>query len=324
MNPPQSMPASNGPGSEVVINASAQSLIGILSSDFPSLTSVPTLLRAMDANRSFKQGSPSESFTALLERIQHADPMSPDISEENMEENWGHDQFTGGDLTLTSTLTSWKEIGNVTAAFELIAASIKTCKDARLMCERVGKPTTTSGFISDVYLEKVLEKIEACWAGAGGGIISPTRLPPIPATPPSYRDVAMASPIHGTISPIRLPRAPTPPASIALGSTISTPGTNSSQKQMPNVPPSASESEGRASNNVPADAAKLKLLQIAELQAWMNEHNIEAPKSKRKDDIIVALVSASESTRLSNLDVDDIVGKRKHKKASSKRQSAAA
>jgi hypothetical protein len=107
------------------------------------------------------QGEPSENVNALLERIQSTDPNF--VDEDNAGAQWGHYQFTGGGLTLSSSLTSWQDIGNVSTAFKLVAGALKTCQEARQMCE-----AGTTNFISDVYLEKTLEHLEHCWVGAGG------------------------------------------------------------------------------------------------------------------------------------------------------------
>jgi len=121
----------------------------------------------MNARRSFKQGEASAKVTMLLKHIKSADPASPDIDEDNRGQNWGHYQFTAGSLNLVSSLTSWQDVGCVNTAFELMAAAIKTCQDAQLMCANDGTPRT-SGFISNMYLEKTLECLENCWVGAGG------------------------------------------------------------------------------------------------------------------------------------------------------------
>ena len=115
----------------------------------------------------FKQGTPSEQVTTLLNNVQYADPTSPDISEDNQYQSWGHDQFTAGGISPSSSLTTWQDIGNVTTAFKLVAAALKTCQEVQLMCTNAGVPKT-SGFISDVYLEQVLEWLEKCWVDAGG------------------------------------------------------------------------------------------------------------------------------------------------------------
>ncbi|KAI9434415.1 hypothetical protein H4582DRAFT_1793231, partial [Lactarius indigo] len=142
-------------------------LTAVLTSDFPSMTNALSLIRSMNAQMLFKQGKPSEKVTMLLERVQFADPGSPDIDEDNTCQSWGHDLFTAGGISPSSSLTTWEDVGSVATAFKLVAAALKICQEARLMCTNAGTPKT-SGFISDIYLEKILECLENCWVGAGG------------------------------------------------------------------------------------------------------------------------------------------------------------
>ena len=121
----------------------------------------------MDMQSTFKQGPPSENVTTLLNNLQYADPSSPDINEDNPCQSWGHDQFTAGGISPSSSLSTWQDIGNVTTAFKLVAAALKTCQKARLMCVNAGV-LKMSNFVSDVYLEQVLERLEKCWVDAGG------------------------------------------------------------------------------------------------------------------------------------------------------------
>ena len=142
-------------------------LTAILTSDFPSLTNAPGLLRAMNTLPSFEQGETCKNVVTLLERVQLADPSSPDFDDDNKGLSWGHYQFTAGGLSPTSVLTTWKGIGSVATAFKLVAAALKTCKEARLLCVNTGTQKA-SGFISDVYLDQTLECLENCWVSAGG------------------------------------------------------------------------------------------------------------------------------------------------------------
>jgi hypothetical protein len=121
----------------------------------------------MNVQSSFKQGEASENVMTLLERLQSADPGSSDLDEDDMHEGWGHGQFTAGGITMSTSLTSWQEVGSIATAFKLVAAALKTCQEARLMCASARTPKT-SGFISDIYLEKVIKSLESCWVGAGG------------------------------------------------------------------------------------------------------------------------------------------------------------
>ena len=121
----------------------------------------------MNAQSTFKQGKPSDKVATLLERLQSAAPGSPDIDEDNSCQSWGHYQFTAGFISPTSSLTTWQDVGDVATAFKLVAAGLKICEEARLMCANAGAAKTT-GFISDDYLKQTLDLIEKCWVDAGG------------------------------------------------------------------------------------------------------------------------------------------------------------
>ena len=121
----------------------------------------------MSTHTSFKQGKTSEKVLTLLEHVQHAHPGSPEIDKDNKYLGWGHDQFMAGGITLSTSLTCWQDVGNVSTAFKLAAAAIKMCREDRLMCANAGTPKKT-GFISDVYLVQILELLEKCWVSAGG------------------------------------------------------------------------------------------------------------------------------------------------------------
>ena len=120
-------------------------------SQFPDLTNTPRFLSYMNMQSTFKQGTPSKQVTMLLNNVQYTDPSSPDISEDNQYQSWGHYQFTAGGISPSSSLTTWQDISNVTTALKLVAAALKTCQEAQLMCANAGVPKT-SGFISDVCL----------------------------------------------------------------------------------------------------------------------------------------------------------------------------
>ena len=107
----------------------------------------------MNRQPAFKQGTPSEQVTTLLERIQFADLASPDIDEDNVGQSWGHYQFTAGGVSPSSSLTSWEVVGNVATAFKLVAAGLKTCQDVRTMCANAGTLQTT-GFVGDIFSNK--------------------------------------------------------------------------------------------------------------------------------------------------------------------------
>ncbi|KAF8257122.1 hypothetical protein EI94DRAFT_1818942 [Lactarius quietus] len=143
----------------IYIDPSAKNLIAILTSKFPSFVNAPVLLRSMNAPSLVKQGTTSQNVATLLKHVQSVDPSSPDIDEDDAYQGWGHYQFMAGGLSPSSCLTSWQDIGRVDTAFQLVAAAIKTCEEARLMCTNAGLPKTC-GFISNVYLEKIINCLE--------------------------------------------------------------------------------------------------------------------------------------------------------------------
>ncbi|KAH9024041.1 hypothetical protein EDB83DRAFT_2320137 [Lactarius deliciosus] len=291
----------------VFVDLSADNLITVLTSNFPSVTNAASLIRSMNAQASFKQGKPSINVTALLERVQFADLGSLDIDEDNTCQSWGHDLFTAGGISLSSSLTTWEDVGSIATAFKLVAAALKMCQEARLMCVNTGTPKI-DGFISDIYLKKILECLEKCWVGAGGTITS-SRVPVIPTTPPapSYHNVAMLPPKHplllkikrpmpitNVIAPTRAPEAPTEKASTSAQQP--TANTESTQE------PSAALDEGTC-----ADAASLKHLQVSELLAWIGDNKLSAPKSKCKDELIVAIVGSPEFVQVSKSAIQEII-----------------
>ncbi|KAH9009654.1 hypothetical protein EDB85DRAFT_2162460 [Lactarius pseudohatsudake] len=264
------------------IDPSADNLIAVLTSEFPSLTNAPPLLRSMNAQSSFKEGEPSKQVATLLERVQFADPSSPDIDEDNTCQSWGHYQFTAGGISPASSLTNWQEVGNVATAFKLVAAAIKT----------------------DIYLEKILECLENSWVAAGGDLTSQKRLPPIPTTP-SYHDIAMSPP---RVPMIRIKR-PAPSVDVASKVSEVPTKTNSTIQSTATTEPSMGLDEGAR-----ASAASLKLLHVSELQACFSDNKITLPKSKRKDDLITAIFESPELAHISESTVKEIIEKRKKPK----------
>ncbi|KAI9439804.1 hypothetical protein H4582DRAFT_2056505 [Lactarius indigo] len=306
----------------VFVDPSADNLIAVLTSEFPALTNAVALVRSMNAQMLFKQGKSSHNVTTLLKQVQFADPGSPDIDEDNTCLSWGHDLFTAGGISPSSSLTTWEDVGSVATAFKLVAAALKTCREARLMCTNTGTPQT-GGFISDVYLEKILECLENCWVGAGGVITS--RVPVLPTTPPtpSYRDVAMSPPKRRVLLKVKQPMPATntiAPTSIPAASTEndSTSAHQPAAETEPTQEPSVALDEGTR-----ADATSLKCLQVSELLTWISDNKLSAPKSRRKDELIAAIVKSSEFAHVSKSAIQEIVDNRKVVKGS-KRQLAAA
>ncbi|KAI9436828.1 hypothetical protein H4582DRAFT_2077786 [Lactarius indigo] len=277
-------------------------LIAVLTSEFPSLTNAAWLLHSMNAQSSFKEGEPSKQVMTLLEHVQLMDPGSPNINEDNTCQSWGHYQFTAGSISPASSLTNWQEVGSVTTAFKLVVAAIKTCQEARLMCSNARMPKT-SGFISDVYLEKTLKCLENCWVGAGGVLTSPNRVP-LPTTP-LYHDIAMSPPLRGPIIRIKWPAFSTDIATSKISEApMGTDSTNQPTTTTEPTRPSVGLDEGAH-----ASAVLLRLLQVLELLAWFGDNNISALKGKHKD----AIVKSPEFASISESTIKEIIEKRKKK-----------
>ncbi|KAI9454260.1 hypothetical protein BJY52DRAFT_1189087 [Lactarius psammicola] len=212
-----------------------------------------------------------------------------------------------GGLTLSSSLATWEDISSITTALKLVAAALKTCQEARLMCANTGTPKT-DGFISDVYLEKMIECLENCWVSAGGTITSFSRNLVIPTTPPSYRDIAMSPPRCGFT--IKFKR-PTPNMDVmAAASTSEEPtGTNSTTNSQQPVTstehtqePSAPSDEGTR-----ADLASLKLLQVSELLTWISDNKLNVPKSKCKDNLIAVIINSPKFVQVPKSSIQEII-----------------
>ncbi|KAF8262085.1 hypothetical protein EI94DRAFT_1744446 [Lactarius quietus] len=289
--------------SPTYVNPSADSLVAILKSEFPSLIDTPGLLHSMNAQRTFKQGKPSDSVTTLLERVQSTDPSSPDIDEDNVSQSWGHYQFTAGGLSPLSSLTSWQNIGNVATAFKLVAAAIKTCQDAHLMCAKAGTPKTTR-FISDVYLEKICECLKKFWVDAGGVLSSQPCAAVIPTTP----DVVMSSPVRKRPMLTMKIKQPTftsgdiavTPSEVPQATSTDAPG-STSQQQPTTSTELCTELLALLNEDAHTNIALLKALQVPELINWITHNGVSMPKSRRKDctSFILRLSPSPSSTRSS-------------------------
>jgi hypothetical protein len=134
--------------------------IAILSTDFPSITQAADLLKCLE-RASLPCGQPSDDMVAFLDRIENANPNSPDISDDDNDASWGHFQFTAASLTCKSVLSSWSNVGSVSFACRLIAAAIKTSRVARHLCH--SKQLKPTSFLSDIYLSNIVELLwELC------------------------------------------------------------------------------------------------------------------------------------------------------------------
>lgn len=115
------------------------------------------LLEKVSKSSTFN-GQPCGATRALLTRIESADPVAPDIDEDDTNLGWGHIQFTAGGMTLSTVIRSWENVGNVATAYRLLAAAVKTCRVARHLCF-LNNVVATGGFLSDSYLRNLVEII---------------------------------------------------------------------------------------------------------------------------------------------------------------------
>ncbi|KAI9432913.1 hypothetical protein H4582DRAFT_2061278 [Lactarius indigo] len=220
--------------------------------------------------------------TILLSSFKQ-DPSSPDIDKDNMCQGWGHNS------------SQW-DIGNIMTAFKLVAATIKTCQEVRLMCKNAGTPKT-SAFISNIYLKKTLECLESCWV-----LTSQACIPPIPTTP-LYCNVAMLPPCGLTIKlkwvvpAIGIITSETPEAPTGAQSTNQQCATSAEL-----VGPSVGLNEGAH-----VDAALLKLLQVPELLALFIDNKLSAPKWKCNDNLIVVILMAPELSHVLKSTITEII-----------------
>lgn len=120
----------------------------------------------MEAAPTFGTRIPSDDVAAFVARIDTANPNSVDISEDDNNASWGHIQFTAGNLTCSSVLTSWESVGGCATACKLLAVALKTCKIARHICFE--RNIISDMYLSDIYLENVVETLWRLWKEAGG------------------------------------------------------------------------------------------------------------------------------------------------------------
>jgi hypothetical protein len=116
----------------------------------------------MQNNTSFQLVAPSAELVAFLECAEHADPNSPDISEDDKGASWGHYQLSGS----SDLLAQWHNIGNIGIACRLIAIAIKTCKVARHLC--FVQQTNPSAYLCDIYLSNIINSLWRSWKEATG------------------------------------------------------------------------------------------------------------------------------------------------------------
>jgi hypothetical protein len=156
-------------------------------------------------HRLFQQGKTSENVTTLLERLQSADPGLLDLDEDNTGQGWGHYQFTAGGISPLSVLTSWQDVGSVATAFKLVAAAIKTCQEAQLIC-KMPESYRRDSLAMHILRRHLTESRSAglmlvgcifnlfsflCFEQYTLDISSKCLYPVLPTTPPSYSNIVM-------------------------------------------------------------------------------------------------------------------------------------
>ncbi|KAF4600291.1 hypothetical protein EYR38_004915 [Pleurotus pulmonarius] len=124
------------------------------------------LLAAMEQSpRHGGYSFPSTDVSTLLVRVQTADPACME-NEEDLQDSWGHWQWTSGSLTIAGAITSWNSVGNTETARQLIAAALTTCKAARYLC--IGMSRKPQSYLSDVYLDRIVSTLSDAWKRSGG------------------------------------------------------------------------------------------------------------------------------------------------------------
>jgi hypothetical protein len=118
---------------------------------------------------SFGGGSPSDGLQHLLHAIETADPNSGGFEEDELDQNWGHAQFSGW----RDALTMWDDVGSPPTAYQLIAAALKTTQVARVLCRKEEMRLSKKGlqpitYLSDAYLELLTERLWELWIEAKG------------------------------------------------------------------------------------------------------------------------------------------------------------
>ncbi|EGN98776.1 hypothetical protein SERLA73DRAFT_152597 [Serpula lacrymans var. lacrymans S7.3] len=150
--PPSFLSVSSDKGSKkynvdfIEVSSSILDLKTIITRNFDSNSFGINLLNAMELSTDFSPGPPSSLMLKFIERIERADPNSPEFDEDDHGVSWGHHQFTSGSMTSSSVLTSWTAIG----------------KDFAL--------DLSLTFLADNYLNNILEQIWAAWKAAGGPV----------------------------------------------------------------------------------------------------------------------------------------------------------
>ncbi|KAF9521404.1 hypothetical protein CPB83DRAFT_900768 [Crepidotus variabilis] len=149
----------------IFVDKTVSALKEALFIEFPTIVNVENLFNAMAVSQDLASSLPSEDLRAVIDRIEAADPNSPSLEEDDTNASWGHRQFTAGNITWRTALTSWAAVGSNSVACELIGSAIKTCRVARLLCFH--RRETASSFLADCYLENIIDKLWELWNDAG-------------------------------------------------------------------------------------------------------------------------------------------------------------
>ncbi|KAF8258724.1 hypothetical protein EI94DRAFT_1707732 [Lactarius quietus] len=281
------------------VESQADKIVLILTSNFPALTSAPSLMCSMNIQPLFKQGNAFQNVITFLKHLQSADLASLDFDEDDKGKGWGHYQFMAGGITLSSSLTTWQEVGSVSTTFKLVVAALTMCQEAWQMCR-----WNANEWLHQQYLPRnTLECLEQCWVAVGRMIASSPHAPVLPTTP-THGDTAMLQSLHGLTIKLKWPST-----DIIINTQDGSMEANLTTYNQPasNIEPMQELSE--ASNKDHTDAAAHKLLQVLELQTLLSDFNITVPKLKCKDDIIVAMVKCPELMQVPKSTIDDIIEK---------------
>ncbi|GBE83672.1 hypothetical protein SCP_0507270 [Sparassis crispa] len=277
------------------VDPSIENLIDALSSSHPDLISVIT----------------------FIERIENADPNSPDLSEDDLGTAWGHYQFTAGSMTSSSTLVSWDGIGSE-AARRLIAASIKTCKVARHVCFVSG--IKMNAYLSDAYLETTVEILWRLWKAAGGPVVKGKGKA---FTSSDSRTMSTADAIASI--PDSSAATLTPSATTLVN--VSQPSANIGLSMNSDSCPSNSSGSGKPMANSNSDPrAYITSLNRDELFEWIIDRKLavnmklgKKSSSVKKDKLVSIILSAEVTAQPSKAEVDVIVQQCKLKKMATSR-----
>jgi hypothetical protein len=111
-----------------------------------------------------EEREPDPAAGQFVQLLEDADP-NGEFTEDNLYEQWGHWQYSGSWLEHCS---SWTKLGNIKFASRFIAAAFKTRLVAQHYCYIHRR--RPSGYLSDVYLQKIGKAITAAWHEVTKGV----------------------------------------------------------------------------------------------------------------------------------------------------------